>query len=129
MCSCIGAFSSLQPCAILVVGISGSLPVHGVGTANFLVKDGYGMERIWRIHNCLLCHTIEGEEDFNLLSVSQLLRTTTTNISFGNALSCITLKNKARGDDYIFPLQPEDGLYSVSCVPISANDLRLGTVI
>ena len=129
MCSCIGAFSCLRPCAILVVGVSGSLPVHGVGTANFLVADSDGVERIWRIHNCLLCHKIEGEEDFNLLSVSQLLRTKMTNISFGNESSSMTLKSKKRGEDYVFPFKPVDGLYSVSCVPISENDLRFGKVV
>ncbi len=129
ICSCIGVFSSLRPCAPLIVGISGSLPVHGVGTANFLVKDGQGVERIWRIHNCLLCHQIEGDEDSNLLSVSRLLRTGITSISFGNDLSFMTVKKKKRGDDYIFPLKPDDGLYSVSCVPISENDLRFGKVM
>ena len=102
--------------------------MHGVGTANFIVQDGHGVERIWRIHNCLLCHKIEGEEDFNLLSVSQMLRTTTTSISFGNGLSFMTLKNKKRDEDFLFPLQPDDGLYSVSCVPISENDARFGKV-
>ncbi len=54
MCSCVEAFSTLRPCAILVVGVSGSLPIHGIGTANFVVKDSHGKEHIWKIHNCLL---------------------------------------------------------------------------
>jgi hypothetical protein len=35
MCSCIEAFSSLQHCAVLIVGVSGNLPVHGIGVANY----------------------------------------------------------------------------------------------
>ena len=34
LCSCPDAFLDLRPCAIEVVGVSGSLPVFGVGTAN-----------------------------------------------------------------------------------------------
>ncbi len=37
------SFFSLRPCAILIVEVSGSLPVHGVGTANFLVNDSGGV--------------------------------------------------------------------------------------
>ena len=87
MCSCLEAFSSLRPCAILVVGVSGSLPVHGIGTANFLVKNSDGMECIWRIHNCLLCHKASEEEQFNLISVSQILRTGNNAVTFGNERS------------------------------------------
>jgi hypothetical protein len=67
MCSCLQAFSVLRSCAILVVGVSGSLPIHGIGTANFIVKDSCGVECIWSIHNCLLCHKVDGEEEFNLM--------------------------------------------------------------
>jgi hypothetical protein len=38
--------------------VSGSLPVHGIGTANFIVQDDFGIERIWSLHNCLLCHSM-----------------------------------------------------------------------
>jgi hypothetical protein len=51
----------LRPCAVLVVGVSGSLPIHGIGTANFIVRDSNGNERIWRIHNCLLSHRSDGD--------------------------------------------------------------------
>jgi hypothetical protein len=83
MCSCIEAFSELRSCAILVVGVSGSLPVHGIGTANFVVRDDVGMEQIWSLHNCLLCHGNNGDDTFNLISVSQVLRTTESTVSFG----------------------------------------------
>jgi hypothetical protein len=40
MCSCSKAFVSIRPCAIIVVGVAGSMPVHGIGTALFLVSVG-----------------------------------------------------------------------------------------
>ncbi len=75
--SCSEAFCTLTPCAILVVGVAGTMPVHGMGTARFLtiICD---KQVILTIHNCLLCHG----ETFNLLSVSQLLRSTDNSIVF-----------------------------------------------
>ena len=70
MSACSEAFHTLRPCAILVVGVAGSMPAHGIGTACFVASAG-GKEQIIKIHNCLLCH---GEDKFNLLSVSQTLR-------------------------------------------------------
>ncbi len=93
MCSCVEAFSVLRPCAILVVGVSGTLPIHGIGTANFVVTDSQGIGRIWKIHNCLLSHRFDGEEEFNLISVSQILRTRRNAVSFGMDVSKITFKS------------------------------------
>ncbi len=61
-----------------MVGVAGSMPVHGVGAALFLVKIG-DKDAILRIFNCLLCH---GEDSFHLLSVSQMLRTKLTSVTF-----------------------------------------------
>ncbi len=127
MCSCIEAFSSLRSCAILIVGVSGTLPVHGIGTANFLVKDGDGKECIWMIHNCLLCHKVNGEEQFNLISVSQVLRTGLNLITFANGDSSITIKDRRQREDHSFVLEPDDGLYSIEGVPISLTDKRYNT--
>ena len=124
MCSCLEAYSSLRPCAILVVGVSGSLPVHGIGTANFLVKNNEGMECIWKIHNCLLCHKTSEEEQFNLISVSQILRTGNNAVTFGNETSKITVQPGKRKEEHVFPLVPDDGLYSITCVPICDTDAR-----
>ena len=96
MCSCMEAFSNLRSCAILVVGVSGSLPVHGIGTANFIVKDDYGIERIWSLHNCLLCHSKIGEETFNLISVSQVLRTGYAKVTFGADSSEVVISTKKK---------------------------------
>ena len=123
MCSCLEAFSDLRPCAILVVGVSGSLPVHGIGTANFVVQDKDGIERIWSLHNCLLCHSESGEETFNLISVSQLVRTRQASVSFG-ADSSEVIITKMRKKGMVFNLSPDDGLYSLSFEPISWNDPR-----
>jgi hypothetical protein len=66
MCSCSGAFHTLRACAVMVVGVAGSMPVHGIGTAHFVVTVG-GKDYLLCIHNCLFCH---GEDCFNLISVS-----------------------------------------------------------
>ena len=70
MCACSGAFHSLQACAVMVVGVAGSMPVHGMGTAHFVFSMS-GKDYVLLIHNCLFCH---GEDCFNLISVSQMLR-------------------------------------------------------
>jgi hypothetical protein len=125
MCSCVEAFSVLRPCAVLVVGVSGSLPIHGIGTANFVVRDSCGKERIWKIHNCLLSHRCHGEEEFNLISVSQILRTRKNAISFGMDLSKITVKSTKQDVHVDFMMVSEDGLYHVDAMPISQNDRKL----
>ncbi len=122
MCSCIEAFSSLQHCAVLIVGVSGNLPVHGIGVANFVVKDSDGLECIWRVHNCLLCHKANGEEEFNLLSVSQILRTRQSTVSFGVDHSSVTILSKKSSLN--FDLMHVDGLYSIEATPICMNDDR-----
>ncbi len=66
MCSCSEAFHTLQACAILVVGVAGSMPAHGIGTACFIATQG-DKEFVVKVHNCLLCH---GEDSYNLISVS-----------------------------------------------------------
>ena len=81
MSSCVDAFSDLRSCAIVVVGVAGRMPIHGVGTASFLAMDSSGMERIVRINNCLLCQITEESDNFNLISVSQLLKTTVNSVS------------------------------------------------
>ena len=70
MCSCSESFHSFRACAVLVVGVAGTMPIHSMGTACFIVSV-HGKEHILEINNCLFCH---GEDCFNLLSVSQMLR-------------------------------------------------------
>jgi hypothetical protein len=36
MSACSEAFLSLRPCAILVVGVAGSMPAHGIGPVSLL---------------------------------------------------------------------------------------------
>jgi hypothetical protein len=118
--SCSGAFSFLQPCAIVVVGVAGSMPVHGMGTASFVTSVGGDQEVILVIHNCLLCHG----EVFNLLSVSQLLRTTSNSVVFSGGNSKIHLNQHDENKHQTLSLTEEDGPYSISMQPISANDKR-----
>ncbi len=81
LCSISNAFSDLQPCRIEVTGVSGSLPIYGCGTANFVAKDHDGHSVILRIPNCLF-----GRCKFNLLSVSQLNQVRGNRVEF-NLLS------------------------------------------
>jgi hypothetical protein len=128
MCSCVKAFSVLRPCAILVVGVSGSLPIHGIGTANFVVTDSRGIGRIWKIHNCLLSHRCDGEEEFNLISVSQILRTRRNAVSFGMDVSRISFQTTKQKGDVDFMMVADDGFYHVDAIPISQNDRRFNTM-
>ena len=89
MCACSEAFHTLRPCAIVIVGVAGSMPVHGIGTACFIAKQD-DKEFIVRIHNCLLCH---GEDRFNLISVSQVLRTRKVAVTFSADESCLEIND------------------------------------
>ncbi len=55
MSSCSDAFLTIRPCAVIVVGVTGSMPVHGIGTALFKIRWG-ASDVILRVSNCLLCH-------------------------------------------------------------------------
>ena len=117
MSSCSEAFVTLRPCAIIVVGVAGSMPVHGIGTAMFRVSFG-DSTAILKVFNCLLCH---GEDEgFNLLSVSQILRTKTNSITFCEGNSGIQIKKD--GIIHSLPLKEIDGLYVLLGSPISVND-------
>ncbi len=124
MCSCVDAFTEIRACAVVVVGVAGSIPIHGVGTACFLVADSMGRERILRIHNCLLCQRADAEDNFNLISVSQVLGTNRSSVIFNNTISTIAIKQGKRQQLFTFALSPEDGLYAVTVVPLNASDVR-----
>jgi hypothetical protein len=112
MCSCPDAFLTLSPCAIEVVGVSGSLPVFGVGTAVFAVQSATDRTVILLLHNCLLCQW----SPFNLLSVSQCKSFTQNSVDFAIASPSLTLKSPA--GIIGIPLVLDDGLYSFSAEPI-----------
>ncbi len=115
--SCAAAFRSLCQCAILVVGVAGTMPVHGMGTARFLLRVN-DTDVIISIHNCLLCHG----ETFNLLSVSQLLHSTSNAVVFEEGASRIHLKNGTL--DQTINLKEEEGLYQLMLQSLDANDDR-----
>ena len=122
MCACSEAFHTLRVCAILVVGVAGSMPAHGIGTAWFVIKVN-GIEQIMKIHNCLLCH---GEDRFNLISVSQMLRTRQNEVTFSAEDSRIQLKDGKRST--VFELNEKEGLYEIEVSPLYAGDDRKNTL-
>ena len=117
MSSCSEAFIDLRPCAILVVGVAGTMPIHGIGTAVFELLIG-ATAILVRIYNCLLCH---GEESFNLLSVSQMIRTGKVGVMFQEKTAYIEIKDKKGGTPFKLPLTEFDGLYEIRVQPISTN--------
>jgi hypothetical protein len=112
MTSCSGSFLTMRPCAVLVLGIAGTLPVHGIGTACFYCYIG-DIRYLLVINNCLFCH---GEDCFNLLSVSQILRTGENEIIFSQHGSRIM------NDRQPIPLQEKEGLYELKLWPAYVDD-------
>jgi hypothetical protein len=125
MCACSEAFHSLRPCAIFVVGVAGSMPAHGIGTACF-VATACGKEYVIKIHNCLLCH---GEDRFNLLSVSQTLRTKRNDITFrANGSMLQVMESEDVREKTSFALRENDGLYELEVSPLFIDDPRLDSL-
>ena len=124
MCSCVDAFSDMRSCAIVVIGVAGSLPIHSIGTASFIAVDSLGEQRIIRIHNCLLCQSSEDKDDFNLISVSQVLKTALSTVQFNITHSALTVKHGKKQQSTHFELMPDDGLYAMDVFPINASDPR-----
>ena len=102
------------------------MPAHGIGTACFIVKWN-GKERVLKVHNCLFCH---GEEVFNLISVSQMLRLKTNEVTFTADASRIEMR-ECRGmksDSMTLGLREDDGLYELDVSPLYCDDERVGTL-
>ncbi len=122
MCSCPDAFLSLRSCAVEVVGVSGSMPVFGIGTVVFVVRTSADLPVVAMIHDCLL---IQGSS-FNLLSVSQLQSSGLNCVDFavGSPHLCVTTAAAST----LFPLVLHDGLYTFSAEAILPNDDRFRTL-
>ncbi len=114
MTSCSEAFLTLQACAVLIVGVSGSMPAHGIGTARF-IGTGDGIEYVLQIHNCLLCY---GEDGFNLLSVSQILRDSANAIVFRSEASYLECQRSNESGLIRFGLQENEGFYDLRLRPL-----------
>jgi hypothetical protein len=112
MTSCSEAFQTIRPCAVLVVGIAGTMPVHGIGTACFYLTIG-DKRQMLVIHNCLFCH---GEDCFNLISVSQLLRIGESEVVFSQHDSRIMMHKRP------IYLQEKEGLYELPMRPVYFDD-------
>ncbi len=117
MTSCSEAFSHLQACAVMIIGVGGSMPAHGMGTANFIgVTDGF--EYIVTIHNCLLYH---GEDGFNLLSVSLILRQPLNSVVFRSVSSHLETQSSDETTSR-FDLRENEGLYEMKLSPLYMDD-------
>jgi hypothetical protein len=115
LCSVETAFSELRPCRIEVTGVSGSLPIHGYGTANFVASDHNGNQLIVRIPNCLY-----GRSEFNLLSVSQFNQVCGNRVDFSldsPAMVLIPPPGVIRPPVRV-PLILEDGLFALRMEPL-----------
>ena len=125
----------MDACHLELVGVSGSLAIHGQGTAIFLLTIEDVGEVILRIHNCLYSF---GE--FNLLSASQLqmvsgnsldLSVEDPHLCLGESL--LGPENNSSADDLgginkalKIPLVMDEGLYSLVMEPLSPDDPRFG---
>jgi hypothetical protein len=89
-----------------VIGVSESLPIHGVGTAAFAAQDAAGAVVTILIHNCFLSQN----GLFNLLSISQLQASRLHFVDFSllSPRLCLT----SDSGDFDVPLLLSDGLYS-----------------
>ena len=125
MTSCSEAFTTLNACAVLIVGVGGSMPAHGVGTACFMatIRD---VSYVFLIHNCLLCH---GEDGYNLLSVSQILRAPLNGVVFRSGSSNLEIQGQGKDGIITFDLNEHDGLYEMKLFPLYPDDERLKPLV
>jgi hypothetical protein len=102
------------------------MPVHGIGTACFIVLVD-GKEQILKNHNCLFCH---GEDCFNLLSVSQMLRSGGNEVLFSQGNSKIRVRATDPGpeQEIQIPLGENEGLYEIQVTPLYLGDERIGVL-
>ena len=84
------------------------MPVHGIGTVCFTIYLD-GKAHILRIYNCLFCH---GEDCYNLISVSQLLRTEKSEVVFSQSDARIKVGEKC------VSLREHEGLYELRAYPL-----------
>jgi hypothetical protein len=122
MCSCPDAFLSLRSCAIEIVGVSGSLPVFGVGTVLFAVQTSSGQPAVVLVHDCLLSQG----SSFNLLSVSQFQSSSGNTVDF--TVGSPMLRVATAQALVTFPLTLHEGLYSFCVEPLLPNDDRYRTL-
>jgi hypothetical protein len=127
--SCSAAFFSLEPCQLEVIGVAGSLPIFGIGTAYFALVLKGGMEIVLRVHNCLYSF---GE--FNLLSVSQIQTNRRNSLDLSLASPSLRLfsdidseadRIRTKAPRFVdIPLDMDDGLYALTMEPLSSDDPR-----
>ncbi len=134
MCLCPDAFLSLRPCAIEVVGVSGSLSIFGVGTAMFVVTAASSLPVTILIHDCLLSQG----SPFNLLSVSQFQASGRHTVDFSVSEPSLHVRTlghtgtrsiRSPQATTIIPLVACDGLYGFYAEPLHPNDNRYSSLL
>ncbi len=125
LCSVSSAFSDLQSCRVEVTGVSGSLPIFGWGTANFVATDQDGSSLILVIPNCLY-----GQCEFNLLSVSQVHQVSGNKVDFDLVSPVMVLVPfcGVHRSSVRVPLVLEDGLFALRVEPLGEGDSRFDTL-
>ena len=141
ICSCPDAFLTLRPCAIEIVGVSGSLPVFGIGTAMFVLRTTTELPVVGLLHDCLLSQG----SPFNLLSVSQFQSSIRNSADFAVGSPHLSVSSPSwrptgsadTGSDAwalsstrhaLISLVLHEGLYSFSAEPIHPSDDRYKTL-
>ncbi len=120
LCSCSSAFVNMSPCRIELAGVSGSLQVHGCGTALFIAETSTGESVVIRIHNRLFRY---GE--FNLISVSHLSQIVGNNVEFRAQSSTMHLGRVPSSKRRVtFSLFLDGGLYALKVEPLQVDDAR-----
>jgi hypothetical protein len=103
-------------------GVSGSLPILGVGTAMFIVHNVHQQPHIILLRNCLL----SPGDSFNLVSVSQLQASGQNSVNFHHDSPTLSLTSGP--GHLLLPLTLSDGLFSFSAQPFHINDERYTTL-
>ena len=124
LCCSSSSFSDMSPCYVVVTGVSGSLQVHGCGTAHFIARDVDDAEVILRVHNCLFCYG-----DFNLISVSQFQQISGNAVDFSLAAPCMTVFSSGSARRPIrLPLLLDEGLFALDAEPFQLDDHRYSSL-
>jgi hypothetical protein len=110
---------------VVLTGVSGSLQVHGCGTALFIARDDRGEEVLLRVHNCLFCYG-----DFNLISVSQFQQKSGNAVDFSLAAPSMTVSSSGLVQRTVrLPLSLEDGLFALDAEPFQLDDPRYSSLV
>jgi hypothetical protein len=123
LCSSSSSFSEMSSCYVKLTGVSGSLQVHGCGTALFLAQDDKGNGIIVRVQNCLFCYG-----DFNLISVSQFQQIPENSVNFNLGAPSITISSSGNKRQVCIPLILDGELFALDVEYFQLDDSRYRTL-